>query len=337
MGGLLFPFADYWWFYAGFLGLILGMLALDLGVFNRDAHAVTMKEATGWSIFWICFALLFNFGLWQYAQTKFPEAVANRVGMEFLAGFVIEKALAVDNIFVFVLVFSALGIPQKYQHRVLFFGILGALVFRAIFIAIGAQLMQYQWVLVVFGVFLILTGVKMLFASDMKVAPKDSKAVKLLSRIVPITSEFHGQKFLIRKGGRTFATPLLVALVFLEASDIVFAIDSVPAIFAITREPMLVFTSNILAILGLRSLYFLLAGVVDRFVYLKYGLAAVLVLVGLKMAWLNQAMGGHFPIGLSLALIAGMIGLSVVASLIRTSPARTGGSRVPGAVQRKGA
>ncbi len=315
----LFPFAEYWWFYGGFLLFVLGMLALDLGVFHRKAHAVTFKESAGWTAVWISLALIFNVGLYYYARTTFavdprlmaipgfdPNVAANAVGLEFLTGFVIEKALAVDNIFVFAVVFSYFAVPAAYQHRVLFYGILGALVFRAIFIALGAVLLQYHWVVVVAGVFLILTGVKLMFGPEKPMEPEKNPLIRLVRRFLPITGSLEGERFFVRRNGVLYGTPLLIALLVVEFSDIIFAIDSVPAIYAVTDEPLIVFTSNIFAILGLRSLYFMLASVMDRFHLLKYGLALVLVFVGLKMAWLNEAFGGKFPIGASLGIIGGI-------------------------------
>ena len=325
----LFPISEYWWLYAGFVLFVFAMLALDLGVFHRKVHAVGFKEAGAWSAVWIALSLLFAFALYQYASWKFPQdarlnaiagfdaaAQAKGVGLEFLTGYVIEKALSVDNIFIFVVIFSYFRIPTDLQHRVLFYGILGALLFRAIFIALGAALMKYHAVLYVFGAFLILTGIKMIFTSEKEVDPEKNALVKLVRKLVPITTEARRDRFFLKlEDGRWAATPLFLALVFLEFTDVIFAVDSVPAIFAITDEPLIVFTSNIFAILGLRSLYFLLAGMVDKFHYLKFGLAAVLVFVGLKMVWLNDAFGGKFPIGLSLAIIGGVIGISVVVSL----------------------
>lgn len=327
----LFPFADYWWFYAAFTVFVLGMLALDLGVFHRDAHEVGFKEALGWSITWISLALVFGYGLYQYALWKFPldprlvgldhAALAKQTFLEYLAGFVVEKSLSVDNIFVFVVVFGYFAIPPKYQHRVLFFGILGALIFRIIFIGLGALLMQFHWVIFVFGAFLILTGLKILFAPEKPVDPEKNPIIRLLRRVMPVTPQVHGQNFFVRLNGVLHATPLFVCLVFLELTDIVFAIDSVPAIFALTKEPLIVFTSNVFAILGLRALFFLLAGVMHRFHYLKYGLGLVLVFVGLKMAWLNEAFGGKFPITWSLGIIGGLIGASMLVSWLRPRPA----------------
>jgi len=228
----------------------------------------------------------------------------------------VEKVLSLDNIFVFVVVFTFFAIPAIYQHRVLFYGILGALVFRAIFIALGSALLQYHWVILLFGGLLILTGLKMMFAPERKIDPDRNPVVRLFRRFVPVTPELYGQRFFVRLKGVLYATPLFVALLFVEISDIIFAIDSVPAIFALTREPMIVFTSNIFAMLGLRSLYFLLAGAVERFALLKYGLALVLVFVGLKMVWLNDAFGGKFPIGWSLGIIGVVIATSIVFSLL---------------------
>ena len=326
---LLFPFAEYWWFYAGFTALVLGLLALDLGVFHRDAHAVSIREASVWTLVWISLALLFNVALWQYAHWKFPldprllaipgfdpHAAATSVGLEYLTGFVVEKALAVDNIFVFVVVFSYFAIPPQYQHRVLFYGILGALFFRSIFIALGSVLMQYEWVVIFFGGFLILTGLKMLWLADSKPDPERNLIVRGMRRFIPVTKELRGQQFLVREGGQWFATPLLLALVMIEVTDIIFAVDSVPAIYALTDEPLLVFTSNIFAILGMRSLYFMLAGAVDRFHLLHYGLALVLVFVGLKMVWLNAHFGGKFPIAWSLGIIAALIATSMLLSAL---------------------
>jgi tellurite resistance protein TerC len=312
----LFPFSEYWSFYLGFVGLVVLLLALDLGVFHRKAHAVGFKEAATWSVVWIALSLLFNFVLYKYVLWKFQQdVIAWRVSLEFLTGYVIEKALSVDNIFVFVMVFSYFGIPAKYQHRVLFFGILGALIFRAIFVAIGSALMQYYWVVVLFGVFLIFTGIKIFLAKEKPVDPEKNFLIRLLRRVLPVTPDLQGSKFFTRVNGKTFATPLLIALIFLEATDVVFAVDSVPAIFAVTSEPLIVFTSNIFAILGLRALFFMLAGAVDKFHLLRYGLGAVLLFVGLKMVWLNQLFDGHFPIWLSLGIILAVLFLSVALSL----------------------
>jgi tellurite resistance protein TerC len=269
---------------------------------------------------WICLALLFNVGFYYFSLFQFqgiegftqiwgatPKEKAWQVSLEFLTGYVVEKSLAVDNIFVFVVVFSYFGVPLKYQHRVLFFGILGALFFRGIFIGLGSILMQFSWVEWIFGAFLILTGLRMMFAPESSVHPEKNILIRMVRKLIPVTPDFHGQSLFVRLEGILYATPLFVALVFLEFTDVVFAVDSVPAIFALTKEPLIVFTSNIFAILGLRAMYFMLAGVMERFEYLKYGLSLVLVFVGLKMVYLNRAFGGKFPVTWSLGIIAALI------------------------------
>ncbi len=325
----LFPFADYWWFYLAFTAFVLALLAVDLGVFHRKAHEVSIREATIWSAVWVALALGSNYLFYRYALWKFaaderlnaipgfvPEEAARQVGLEFLTGYLIEKALSVDNIFVFVLVFGYFAIPAKYQHRVLFFGIIGALLFRAVFIAIGATLIQYHWVVVLFGVFLILTGAKMLLVPDKGVNPEKNPLMRLFRRLIPVTNEMHGQSFLVRLAGRVHATPLLVALLFVEISDIVFAVDSVPAIFAVTREPLIVFATNVFAILGLRALFFLLSGAIEKFHYLSLALSAILVFIGVKML-ISEFV--HIPIAVSLGVIAGLLTIAIVASLIRAA------------------
>lgn len=312
----LFPFAEYWWFYAIFTLFVLLMLALDLGVFNRKAHAVTLKEASIWSVVWVTLAMVFCYIFYQYSLAKFGPDIAQNAALEFLTGYVIEYSLSIDNIFVFVLVFSYFGIPAKYRHRVLFYGILGALIFRAIFIALGSALMQFHFVIYIFGGFLIITGIKMLFSGKEEIDPDKNLLIKLFKRIMPVDHVITDKSFFKTIDGITHATPLFIALLFLEATDIIFAVDSVPAIFGITKEPLIVFTSNIFAILGLRSMYFMLAGVIDKFHLIQYGLAVVLVFVGLKMVWLNNAFDGKFPITWSLGIIVGVIAISVVASLL---------------------
>lgn len=326
---IFFPFYEYWWFYLGFTAFVLLFLLLDLGIFHKKAHEVSFKEASFWTASWIGFALVFNYLLYVYAQFRFstdsrylsipdfdPEAQARASALEFLTGFVVEKSLAIDNIFVFALVFSYFGIPKIYQHRVLFWGILGTLVFRAIFIAMGSVLMQYHWMIIFFGILLILTGLKMCFSATQPQNLENNFICRMLKRVFHVHPKIEGQNFFINKNGVIYITPLFLALIFLEISDIIFAIDSVPAIFALTKEPLIVFTSNIFAILGLRSMYFMLAGVMDRFVYIKYGLASVLIFVGFKMTYLNQAFGGKFPIHWSLGVIALLISSSIVASLV---------------------
>jgi tellurite resistance protein TerC len=326
---ILFPFYDYWWFYAGFTTFVIALLALDLGVFHKKAHVVSFKEASIWTTIWISLAFVFNYLFYLYAKYQFstderytslpnfdPDAQAKTTALEFLTGFVVEKSLAIDNIFIFAVVFAYFGIPKMYQHRVLFWGILGALIFRAIFIAMGSVLMQYHWVVIFFGALLILTGSKMFFAGTQPQDLETNFIVRQLKKIFRVHPHIEGQKFFIKKDNLTYVTPLFLSLIFLELSDIIFAVDSVPAIFALTKEPLIVFTSNIFAILGLRSMYFMLAGVMDRFVYIKYGLASVLVFVGLKMVWLNEAFGGKFPIHWSLIIIAFLIGSSILISII---------------------
>lgn len=326
MEQIFFPFSEYWSFYLAFVGFVLVLLALDLGVFHRDAHKVSFKEAASWSVVWISLALIFNYGFYSYVLWKFQNdpslqtydayAMAKQLGLEFLSGFLVEKSLSVDNLFVFVAVFAYFGIPDKYQHKVLFYGIIGALIFRAIFIALGSILMQYHIVVVIFGVLLIFTGIKMFFAPKETIDPSKNFLIKLAKKFIPLTTTIDNQKLFIRQNRKYYGTPLLMALIFIEFSDIIFAVDSVPAIFALTNEPFIVFTSNVFAILGLRSLYFLLAGVYDKFSLLKYGLGLVLIFVGLKMVWLNNLFGGKFPIGLSLGIIFGLIAGSVIASLV---------------------
>ena len=319
---LFFPFAEYWWFYAGFTGLILLLLAVDLGVFHRHAHVVTFRESLAWSVVWVTLALAFNYAFFVYAADAFGPETGRRLGLEFLTGYLVEKSLAVDNIFVFVLVFAYFGIPLQYQHRVLFYGIIGALLFRALFIALGSVLMQYWLVVTIFGLFLIATGIKMLRAPDQAVEPERNPLIRLFRRWMPVTPDLHGQRFFVRVQRRTHATPLFVALLFLEVSDIIFAVDSVPAIYAISREPLIVFTSNVFAILGLRAMYFLLAGAIERFHLLKYALALILIFVGVKMVWLNDAFGGKFPIEWSLAIIATLLTAAIVASWLKPVPSR---------------
>ena len=325
----MFPVAEYWWFYLGFTGLVLVLLAIDLGVFHRKAHAVSIREAARWSVVWISLSLIFNVAFYQYAQHALgsdarllaqpgfdPGAAARRAALEFLAGYVVEYTLSVDNMFVFVVIFSFFRVPAPLQHRVLFYGILGALLFRGLFIALGSVLLSYHWVVVLFGAMLIVTGIKMLGSDAAETDPGKNPLVRLTRRLLPVTEDFQGKHFFTRIGGRLHATPLFLTLVAIEVSDIVFAIDSVPAIFALTQEPLIVFTSNVFAILGLRSLYFVLAAAVVQFSLLRFGLAGVLMFIGLKMIWLNQAFDGHFPISWSLAIIGTLVGGSIVASLL---------------------
>lgn len=314
------------WIWGVFLAFVLGMLALDLGVFHRKAHVVKMKEALIWSGVWIGLALIFNYGLYLYWDQIQPgSAYSNKqAGLAFLTGYVVEKALSVDNIFVFLMVFSFFQVPAQYQHRVLFWGIIGALIFRAIFIAAGSTLLQnFGWMVLIFGGFLIFTGVKMVWLKDKKIDPDKNPAIRMFRKLVPVTEDYQGQSFFTRINGKLWATPLFVTLLFVEFTDIIFAVDSIPAIFAITKEPFIVFTSNVFAILGLRALFFALAGLMDLFHYLGYALAAILVFVGGKMVWTyyQHTLGGipdyKFPIMFSLSIIVGILVLAIVLSALK--------------------
>lgn len=312
----LFPLAEYWWFYLLFTAAIIVLLGIDL-LLHRGEKPMPVKSAAIWTAAWITLALVFSVALYFFSAARFGAETAYRVALEFLAGYAVEEALSIDNMFVFALVFRYFGIASKYQHRVLFYGVLGAIIFRAIFIAGGAALVRFHWVVVVFGVFLIYTGIRMAFEEEKEIHPDNNPLIRLVRRFVPVTSEIEGKQFVVRRDGRMTFTPLMIAVLALETTDILFAVDSVPAVFGVTREPMLVYTSNIFAILGLRSLYFLLAGAMDRFRLLQYGIAIVLVFVGLKMVILDQLAGGRFPIGWSLGIIAGTIGISMVLSVLR--------------------
>ena len=356
------------WMYAGFIALVLALLALDLGVLHREAHVISVKEALGWSAFWISLGLLFagfiyagyenhwmGLGLTPDQMTLEPTDVAG-VGtvyndgaeavVKYITGYLVEKSLAVDNIFVIAMLFGFFAVPPIYQHRVLFWGILGALVMRGAMIALGAQLLQrFTWIIYVFGGFLILTGIKMLLLKSDQTNPNANVVVRMVRKIWPVTEKFHGEHFYVRAGsdasheaaapgaapetdrmvdtarpGTLLATPLLLALVMVEVTDLIFAVDSIPAIFAITTDPFLVFTSNVFAMLGLRSLYFALAGMIDEFRYLKVALAAVLMVVGVKMvthSWLKAMLGHHFNLYL-LGVILLILFAGVVASLIHS-------------------
>ena len=294
------------WLWVGFNLFVLAMLAVDLGIFHRHAHAVSLREAGIWSTVWIALALLFNLGVWKF--------LGPQPGVEFLTGYLIEKSLSIDNIFVIALLFAYFKVPDQYQHRVLFWGILGALVMRAGFILAGAALLErFHWIIYLFGAFLVLTGIKMALAPEQGLEPEKNPVLRLVRRLMPVTADFRGPSFFVREGGRRAATPLFLVLVMVEFTDLVFAVDSIPAIFAVTRDPFLVYTSNVFAILGLRSLYFLLAGVMHKFEYLKLGLAAILVFVGAKMALVDWV---KIPAGVSLGVIAAILGVAVAASLV---------------------
>jgi tellurite resistance protein TerC len=284
---------------------VLGILALDLLVLHRKAHAVSLREALAWSCVWVSLALLFALGVYFFR--------GGEKALEFLTGYVIEWSLSVDNLFVFLVIFSYFAVPSIHQHRVLFWGILGALVLRAIFIATGTALLtNFHWMIYVFGGFLIFTGIKLLFAGEEKIEPEKNPAVRLVRRFMNVTPDYHGQQFFIRKDGRLWVTPLLLVLIVVETTDVIFAVDSIPAIFAITLDPFIVYTSNVFAILGLRALFFLLAGVMDMFRYLKVGLSFVLCFVGIKMVVVDFY---KIPIGISLGVVAGILAISILASI----------------------
>jgi TerC family integral membrane protein len=295
------------WMWVAFNVFVLMMLAVDLGVVHRRAHTVRLKEALIWSGIWIALALLFALGVYFWYG---PQPA-----LEFLTGYLIEKSLSVDNIFVFVLIFSYFKVPALYQHKVLFWGILGALVMRAIFIFAGIALLQrLHWIIYVFGALLILTGIKMAMEKDKEIHPDKNPVLRLFRRLVPVTEDYHADHFFVRRFGHYAATPLFVVLLVVETTDIIFAVDSIPAILAITVDPFLVYTSNVFAILGLRALYFALAGVMQLFHYLHYGLSAILVFVGAKMLLADVY---KLPIGVALGVIAGILLISVIASVMR--------------------
>lgn len=284
---------------------VLGILVLDLAVFHRKAHVVSLREALAWSCVWVSLALLFGLGIYLLR--------GGEKALEFITGYLIEWSLSVDNLFVFLVIFSYFAVPAIYQHRVLFWGILGALVLRALFIATGTALLsKFHWMIYVFGVFLIFTGIKLLFAGDEKIEPEKNPAVRLVRRFMKITPSFEGQRFFVRKDGMLWATPLFLVLVVVETTDVIFAVDSIPAIFAITLDPFIVYTSNVFAILGLRALFFLLAGVMGMFRFLKVGLSFVLCFVGVKMTIVDFY---KIPIGISLGVVGTILLLSIVASL----------------------
>ncbi len=292
--------------WGGFIAFVIFMLALDLGVFNRKSHEVSIREALIWSAVWISLALIFNYGVYHF--------IGHEKGLEFLTGYLIEKALSVDNLFVFIMVFSMFGVPSKYQHKVLFWGILGALVMRAIFIFAGVALInRFHWIIYIFGAFLIYTGFKMMVHKEESLHPEQNPLVRLFKKLMPVTNEMHGDRFFVRINHKTFATPLFVVLIIIEFTDLIFATDSIPAILAISHDPFIIFSSNVFAILGLRALYFALAGLTKYFAYLKYGLAVILVFVGVKMGISGFY---HFPIVASLLVILAILVVSVVLSLL---------------------
>ena len=296
------------WLWAGVIGFIVVMLLIDLLIFQREAHEVSMSEAIKWSCFWVFCGLAFGGIVFLIGGSK-PAG-------EYMAGYLIEKSLSIDNIFIFALILSYFAVPLKYQHRVLFFGVLGALVLRAIFIVLGSAILEnFAWAIYFFGALLVVTGLKLAVQKETEVHPERNLILRLVRRISPMTSDYRGEAFVVKEAGKWIATPLLAVLIVIETTDVVFAIDSIPAIFAITQDTFIVFTSNAFAILGLRALYFVFAGAMGRFVYLKIGLAVILVFVGIKMLISDLY---HIPIGLSLGFIALALTVSIVASLRAT-------------------
>ncbi len=296
------------WLWVGFNAFVLAMLALDLGVFHRKAHVVSFKESITWTVVWVLLALAFNVGIWHFSGSQ--------KALEFFTGYLIEKSLSVDNVFVFALLFSYFAVPPLFQHKVLFWGILGALIMRAIMIVLGAALItKFTWIIYLFGGFLILTGIKMVVKREDEIHPERNPVVRWFKKLMPVTSDYRGDKFFVRENGVLAATPLFVVLLLVEFSDLIFAVDSIPAIFAVTTDTFIVYTSNVFAILGLRSLYFALAGVMDKFHYLKIGLGVVLAFVGVKMLLAHTAW--KIPTLWSLGVIVVILTVSVVVSLMR--------------------
>ena len=304
-----------WPMWLGFIVFVLGMLAFDLLVLGgRNAHKVTVKEALGWSVAWVVLALLFSGLLWWYLDHNIGREFANEKSLEFLSGYLIEKSLSVDNIFVFLVIFGYFAVPPEMQRRVLLYGVLGAIVMRAVMILLGAWLIaQFSWIMYLFGAFLIITGVKMLIFADKESDLNDNPLLKFLRKHMRISQDYDGDKFFTMRNGVRYFTPLMLVLILIEVTDLIFAVDSIPAIFAITTDPFIVFTSNMFAIMGLRALYFLLADVADRFHFLKYGLALVLVFVGGKML---VAYWFHIPVMLSLIIVGVILLASVIISLV---------------------
>ena len=290
----------------GFSVFVFSMLILDLGVFHRKQHEIKFKEALFWSTMWIILALLFNLGVYVWRGSQ--------PAVEFLTGYLIEESLSMDNLFVFLLIFSYFRVPAQYQHIVLFWGILGMLIMRGVFIAAGITLLHhFHWIIYLFGLMLVITGIRLAFDKDKKIQPEKNPILRLFRRFMPITENYEGGKFFLKKNGRIFATPLIVVLIVVETTDLVFAVDSIPAVLAITRDPFIVYTSNVFAILGLRSLYFVLANIMQLFHHLHYGLAVILVFVGVKMLLADIF---AIPTGISLLVIVSMLALSILASII---------------------
>lgn len=315
MGGL--QSIATWWMWAGFGLFVLAMLAIDMLMLGRKgSHKVGAKEALIWSLVWFSMALLFGAGLWAWLDYTAGRAIADTKTMEYLTGYLLEKTLAMDNIFVFVMIFTYFAVPVEFQKRVLLYGVLGAIILRAIMIGLGAWLIsQFHWVLYIFGAFLLVTGIKMLIFAGQEPNLADNPILKWAKKNLRVTDEYHGEKFWVMKNGVRWFTPMFLVLVLIEFSDVIFAMDSIPAIFAITSDPFIVFTSNIFAILGLRALYFLLADMAQRFHLLKYGLALVLIFVGVKMLIVDWF---KIPVAVSLAVVITLLGTSIFLSLMAT-------------------
>lgn len=305
------------WMWGVFILFVIGMLLLDVfALGGAKSHKVSVKEAATWSAVWVALALLFNLGMYFYLRDTVGEAIASAKSMEFLAGYVIEKSLSVDNVFVFLMIFAHFAVPVQYQRKVLLYGVLGAIVMRIIMILAGTWVItQFAWVLYIFGIFLVFTGMRMLVAAEKEPDLEANPILRLAKKMLPFTKDFHGEKFSIIDNGKRVFTPLFLVLILIEVSDVVFAVDSIPAIFAVTTDPFIVFTSNIFAIMGLRALYFLLADMADRFHLLKFGLAFVLMFVGVKMLIVKWI---HVPTAVSLLVIGSLLASSIVASLIAT-------------------
>lgn len=306
------------WIWIVFNIFIIAILVVDLKVFHREAHEISVKEALVWSAFWIAVALVFNGGIYFW--------LGSEAALQYLTGYLIEKSLSMDNLFVFLMIFAYFGVASRYQHNVLFWGILGALMMRTIFIIAGITLIaRFQWLIFIFGVFLIYTGIKLALENDVEVEPEKNPVLKLVRRFLPITHNFEGQKFFVRRAGRLIATPMFVVLIVIETTDVIFALDSIPAILAITTDPFIVYTSNVFAILGLRALYFALTGIMQMFYYLHYGLSLILAFVGVKMILSKvhelpiigrYLLEIHIPAGVALGVVGSILVVSVIASIV---------------------
>lgn len=326
----IFPFARFWPFYVIFSVGVAAVLFVSLRRFNGKPHEVSIREATIAALGWFGFALLFNVVLYFYtkmylesemalvvARNTTPEALARSTALEFLSGYLVEKSLAVDNLFVFLVIFRFFSVGAAYQHRVLFYGLFGAIALRALFIGMGSMIMDIEWVIIGFGIFLIWQGISVLRGKEPEIHPEKNRVLRILNRFLPVSKTFDGQRFFTREGSKLLVTPLFVTLVFVEITDIMFAFDSVPAIFGLTKEPLVVFTSNIFAVIDLRALYFLLAAFVSRFHYLSVGLSFVLIFIGTKMAFLDPMLGDKLPTEISLLIVLGIIVGSIVLSLVK--------------------